>query len=213
MIVELVGPPGAGKTSLLPALSEQLPASRAVDMKELRAGSRSRVWGRRAVAAARNPALTVATSRLYGFGRTRTSRTLTIATRDVHMRRLAARRGCWLVDEGPLHTVLWAAVAVDASADLSPAIRRLRLPDVVLRVSVAPEVAASRITGRTYSIVRGMTFEEVCGVVDRYERLADRFLARLPCPLVEIDHPGQLVTAAHEIERAASSHPGHDDRG
>lgn len=203
MIIELVGPPGAGKSTLVPGLASHL-AHRGAEVTKLREGhaSRWRKHGARAWAVACNPGLAQRAVPLarrapaQGIGR--------LVVLDQRLRGLARRPGWWLVDGGCWHRLLWATAFQDRSADARALGDRLTAPDVFLYVAVDPDVALTRAFGQDRRKVSKKVGPGAArdGVV-RYHELAQELLPRTGARVVEFT--GDLARAAAEIEQAVGS--------
>jgi hypothetical protein len=180
MIVEYVGPPGAGKTTIIQARAAET-GVRVLDMVDghgpdgTRPGRKARrmQWTR---AIASNP-------RFARFWWSRVTRdkdifrhALEASRRDWIVRRLQRRGGSWLVDEGPLHRLLWVLAWSGWDGDLRS--MGLVAADEVAVVGTPAEVAFERVTARGgENTVLGLPAEERLKALRRYSRLASQLAA------------------------------------
>lgn len=184
MIVELVGPAGSGKSTYGPLIAERIGAGTTyVNLDARGPFTRIGIWMQRIGGGAFNPRLLLHCSQV--LPRTRLGRrwAAKVASMNLLVRLMRRDGGPYVIEEGPIHTLLWAA-AFHQRRSPSRAAHAMSLPDLIAYFEVAPEEAARRVMGRTTSLVAGMTFEEVCDFTVEYDRLARNLLASLPCRVV-----------------------------
>lgn len=195
MIIELAGAPGAGKTTLVPHLVSALegfgaqPVNLDSDEYLNKPPTLKKDFLR---AAARNPLLAF---RLRPLMTKSTTPVLRIAIRDRQARLLRHRPGLWLVDEGPLHRLLYMAAFSGWNGDIRCFARRIAKPDVVVFLSVDPADAVERCrTRQDGHIMRSVSESDAAKAVIRYERLARALLDTMGVAIVEVEASTRDVT-------------------
>ena len=175
MIIEYVGPPGAGKTTLVRARASESGAQ-VLDMVDGHGpdGSRPGRQARRVQwvrSVASNPRFA-----RWWWARIRRDKdivrhALEASRRDWVVRRLRRRDGTWLVDEGPLHRLLWVLAWSGWDGDLPST--GLVCADEVVVVNTPPEVAFERVSARGgANTVLDLPEAERLDALRRYSRLA-----------------------------------------
>ena len=205
MIIELAGPPGAGKSSLVPELLRHLDAwnPRHVDITDRIPTSRFSLRRKRLYAAATNPALALSIIRMVGPGRAAARRATAVATHDLELRRLRRGSGAVLVDEGPVHTLLWSLALLGYMGARWPDSRWLTTGSIIVYVRIAPEVAVAREADGSDSVLAGVNRIEGLALVQRYDRLALALLPRLDSEVVVID--GSDAPSTGQLDRLAAA--------
>ena len=204
MIVQVVGAPGAGKSTILPELAHKLDAElvdlgscRGLDGEILPPAVRFAHW---LVATAANPRLALTLARLPRRGHRTIQEAPETVRRDRLMRVLSRCGGSFVVDEGPIHKAVWSAAKSGRRLDPDRFARRLTQPDVVAQVAVAPEVAVDRCIadGSRATFTQWSRSDAMVAVV-RYEELLGQVTAALGCPTVVVDDVGVAATRVRNV--------------
>ena len=200
--VELVGPPGAGKSTLGPRIADWIDGASYLHFTSRLPEGRPSLWTKRLVSVAANPSLAFRALRTFPQTRLGVRRAMQVTARDLMLRQLVHDEGrVYIVEEGPIHTLLWAAAEAHRRPISYPA-RSITPPDVLVYMPVNPQEAAHRVAGRTESLVAGMPFNEVCSHVEVYDSLARGLLAILDCPVIELDETTLRARPGSEISKA-----------
>lgn len=190
MIVEFLGPPAAGKSTVAAAVAERMGVTFRDSPGLKRAdGTFVPVWPARRAAAChllRQPMLAAALlSRL-------TSRKAANAASNLSRREGARRRLCdsklTLVSEGPLFGV--AMMAALGARDPQRLVKRVTQPDVLIELRVDPKEAALR---------RGNLRR---AHVEKISRVVPLLVAAVDCPVATIDADRPLEDVISAVEAA-----------
>ena len=175
MIVEFFGTPGAGKSTLI----REVAAATGGAVVDMVSGhdARGRQPGRQARRVQWAWSL-VTNPRLGGFwwrsirrDKAIVRHALEASRRDWLVRRMEGRPGLWLVDEGPLHRLLWVLAWSGWDEEVRPLTRHAA--DRLVFVATSPEVAFDRMTRRGGSnTVLDLPQRERLEALRRYHRLA-----------------------------------------
>ena len=137
VIVEFIGPPGAGKSTL----AREVADAYGYEVMKVNA------WGApvsrlgRLAAVGRHVPLAIAAVRLGGLGTVPVSKAINLCRRQQQMAALPAGV---VVEDGPLMAL--SRMARDRPGrDIAPVVTRLTAPDVCVAVSVPPEVSLYRL--------------------------------------------------------------------
>lgn len=131
-------------------------------------------FGRQFVkAAAANPGLAFATLRFAERGLMRSVLSLTL--KDQEVRRLRQSPGRWVVDEGPVHCLLWTLAFSKGGGDPALYAKHLSLPDAIVMLWTDPDTVMARTRSREESNIMSRVDEsEARAAVKRYELYAVR---------------------------------------
>jgi hypothetical protein len=189
MRIELIGPPGVGKSTLAPILANRLEAG-IIDLSKRRSlsGQPLGSWARRmatfcgVIDNARLTAhLLLAQPRTFQALRS----ALGTGRRESLLRSLPQSR-VFLVDEGPLQAVLWTLMFSRKKPRPDRLAAALSKPDVAVRIHAPTSLLASRVKDLGDRLLDG-TAAEVVATLERYEAIADEILEELGVPVVTLD--------------------------
>ena len=197
MLIEFVGLPGAGKTSLIEATRSQL-GLRGLSARAEPIGLFDRREALRALLFALvRPRLSVRLIRSL-----RTRRSVVLAGSLLRRERIAVRlskgRGCTLVDEGPLHAIAMFAMA--GAHDAIAVVNAVTMPAVAVMVVIEPRLAAARTRlryerGETNRLTSVWTHEEL----ERFEKHVNEMLPYLRCPILRTDGSVDVDVQASDL--------------
>lgn len=217
MLVELFGPPGAGKSTLTPLIVDWLRyaghQARSVHITGYQSLggtplSRRQMQWDRILALTGQPYLAAEAARCLtseGTGLA-LSWLINLARRNRAMQRLEQRdratRAVTIVEEGPLSALCLAGCAHKSAWNPNHLLKRIVLPEVAVYLSVDQEVANDRVqqrAGRFSQIPREELFQSAA----KYLTYADALQQQLPIPVLPIQSGEQ---APRELaSRIASS--------
>lgn len=208
MMIELIGPGAVGKSTVGPLLAQRLGmphyAGQGFYGLDGRRLTNWQIWGDRVVSALADLGLTLATLRAQGGPvRDRLSFALTTTRRERFARR-AVDAGSGVFSSGPVHWLCQESTRYET--DLTGLLPRIVLSDVYVRLSADPAEITRRLEdrgGKTESRIA-----EHPQWVDRYEMYADRALARIDRPVIEVIADGAPEVVADEIFRRVSLRTG-----
>lgn len=213
MIVEFVGAPGSGKTTLIPAVHDELTRyglePRIADLDRVD-GPRTRpgvaaTWLSLLLA---NPRLTGRLLSLVHRDRRRvvSRRLLAVALRDRKVRRLGRSQAITLVDEGPFHRLLWAYSFYADPRDVVRGGSGIMMPDVFVVVDVNPEEALNRLAGRAKgSKLLDEPSDAAFIMINRYRQDVDLLLESVDVAIVRSGVASEIAKAIVEFPLRADT--------
>jgi hypothetical protein len=210
MIVEFIGADGSGKTavSLRSAMDLRVAHRWAQHYRDAE-GQAISAWthfAERSLSVLTNPQLFL--SAMGGLQRTRfKSRifsALNISRRDRYVRKLERSADWTIVDNGPLHAVCRRAAA---GQDVTPLLRSLSRPSVIVWLKVAPSTARLRAQQRSPTDIDGgpLSTGHSDEWINRYHRQAEDLSSHPRRAFIIIDADDELLSVVNRTVRALAS--------
>jgi hypothetical protein len=204
VIIEFIGPPGAGKSTVAHAVGRQL----AVPVVNLD-GNRTfrgrlltpqQVISQRRLAVLKQPTLSVAmlAGLLAGDRGASASWRVNLIRRNDLMRRLAQNSSTAIIEEGPVHAAVLVMAESRRSPEASRIVRYLTLPDVVVSLHAATPTTTGRVLKRG-KVLSDWPPDALDCLARRYSFAAPAIEASVPTNVIVLDS-----TAATPDELAAS---------
>jgi thymidylate kinase len=201
MIIEFVGAPGAGKTTVARRVGELAEARGLVLRNDTLNRHDGQRLSERAAAIRANPGLVrVLAPTIPGRGATtRLATANRLLRRDWLTRQLPPRT---LLDSGVLFAACGVVRRLDVPAKLL--VPRLARPHAVIRLDIPPPIALERVRQRgTDHRTLAMGYDAALRYLTEYGALIDQVLAATQCPVVTVDATSATIdqTAATIVER------------
>ena len=203
MLIEFIGPPGAGKSTIAAELADAASLLRENLDGNRRLGGGSltsrQVARQRLLAIATQPWLSIPllAEIVQGQRGTSASWRINLLRRNRLMRQLRKTRRSAVIEEGVTHACVLALSESKGSSDLRRWHRLLELPDLVVSVRVTPEVARDRVLSRA-GVLSGWSVDAIEGLATRYLDAARMIESEFETPVIVIDSTWTSSTALAE---------------
>lgn len=197
-LVELIGPPGAGKSATADALVKvtslnliNLGERRDLQGRKLSVITRRFQW---VAACATRPGLARATGEVRTGTPDVDRQLLEVVRRDMLLRRLPAVDRPYLIDDGSWHAAMWSSALAGRTQLPSSISSRLYRPDLLVHVTTDCAESWRRVLrdGGRESFVR-RTRDEVLDALGRYNRMVDDLGVRVTVVSSSADAVGVIL--------------------